>query len=339
MKVFCQNKQVERILSLVLSVVVLAFASEYLDAASASEPLMDNIWASSSNDIVALVGKCSLTDSRRIELRSCFANGEFRTDRTEEMLRCLASVFDLGMAPIAGTTSSGWIDHPVVVRLLAQTLQSTNGELRDRSSHYLAEYARDRDLRDNQAVILEAAGSKLFADRTRLLARLNLPKNQFANLVSNQKMPVEVEARMVGGEKVGQVIKSFFEAANYDDKRHFAEQLGFIGGAEAASALIAAVNSHLFSGGVYESQSVRVDIIKALGRINQDEPLLNQGLIQATVRGDGDGVEAGNYLKQILSWAHQQYGVQPTSELNAQADEPLLVKRYIIKRPLKRGSD
>lgn len=320
----------------VCSVMAAAFSGICGQAAAqptmASEMLRS--WKASSAELSGVVDKVNLTDSRKQELKQFLASPPADLDEVGA-LRFLAAAFDLGVAPPTGRGPSGWIEQPAVTRLLAASLFSPNAEVRNSAGHYLANYARDSDLRKNSEKIVNAVGTHVIDGGPRLIGRLGLGAEDAAKaLAGYPTVPVEVSARLGDAAALDGLMTRFSQARSYDDKRDLAQRLGYVGGDRAGTALVATLGSDLFSGGPYERRSIRADLVAALGKIYQEEPLLNRDLLAAIARTDAEWAQTVKYVQAVTAWAKAHYQVDVTVATDPQSPAPLIFKRFVIERPI-----
>lgn len=113
-------------------------------------------------------------------------------------------------------------------------------------------------------------------------------------------------------------IEQFENAKEYNKKKKFAEKLGIIGTPDCARALVKALNSPIrYTFDVKPLQSVRIEIIKALGRIHPEAPFLRMDITYIETYTDilyGGSKKIVGYLERVISWAVEKYKVKPVDK-------------------------
>lgn len=304
-------------------------------AQALSEVDLAKIWMTHSAALREIANTVNLSDSRKEDLKRWLdGGGETISDR-EEMLRFLATLNDLGVESAIGKERTGWIERPLIVRLLAEGLRAKDFEVRTRSIYYLSNFARDKDLATVSLKLLEDLGHDTGRDSIRLLARLELPvlKKQ-AIMKSPHDVPGEIMARLGDTNRFLEIREQFLRASTYEAKRVFAYKLGYIGGFGAANALASQLSSKLVSRGPTDLISIRVEILRALGRIYQDEPLLNRELLKRIDLTDIDPDETLSYLKSVTQWLENSLGTRVSIDVPS-PNEPILIRHFIVERPIR----
>lgn len=248
----------------------------------------------------------------------------------------LAAIFDLGRTARGRGVDTGWIENAAVVRVLVTALSSEAASVRRRALFYLLNHARPAHLAEQARRIKEALASRPVPDGPALLARLPLDAAERAAWLGRPDLPPKVRARLGDRAAEDRLIEQFTGATTYDEASRLAADLGYVGGPRAGSALAAALASDLFQSGVYERLSLRCDVIRALGRIHPDEPMLNEEANLIMARGETDyGLDrTRDYLRRVLDWARGRYGVAIEFPKTGPAGPPLLCEKFVVKRPL-----
>jgi len=118
------------------------------------------------------------------------------------------------------------------------------------------------------------------------------------------------------------LIMEFEKVNNFNDKADMSNSLGIIGTPACAKALIRSLNSPLIAP-VAGHHSIRLFLIKNLGRIHTEVPFLRMDCGYISRYGDGSygGKEKiKGYISKVKFWAKKQYNVEPVGK----EPEPIL---------------
>lgn len=164
----------------------------------------------------------------------------------------------------------------------------------------------------------------------RVLAELPLTPGERSAVLRDFRLQPEVRARLGDTEAEAELIQRFENATDFSDKVNAAHALGYAGTRRCGEALVRGLKAPQFLV-KRERRSVRVDIIKALGKIHPGEPLLTQQIKEVEDRGDeylGGPEGVKRYLDRIYAWARAAYGFAP------EGPEPGL---FLVERGKPRG--
>lgn len=287
-------------------------------------------------ELLAAIATAGLSESRRVQLSNWLAQGGSRQRTVEDREDHLAAIFDLGRTARGRGVDTGWIDNAAVVRVLVTALASEATSVRQRAAFYLLNYARPAHLADQAGRIKEALASRRVVDGPALLARLPLDAAERAAWLNKPDLPPKVRARLGDRAAEDRLIEQFTAATAYHEASRAAADLGYVGTRRAGAALAAGLSSDLFQSAVYERLSLRCDVIRALGRIHPDESMLNEEANLIMARGETDyGLDrTREYVRRVLDWAREQYGVAIEFPKTGPAGPPLLCEKFVVKRPL-----
>ena len=115
------------------------------------------------------------------------------------------------------------------------------------------------------------------------------------------------------------LITAFESTGDYHVKCKYAWMLGHAGTPECAKALVRSLNSPIIkkSPKYQYCRSVRVPIIKALGRIHPEVSFLRMDISYIDMWGDGyygGAQRVKEYLDRVSKWAEQAYHVKPVDK-------------------------
>jgi HEAT repeat protein len=229
------------------------------------------------------------------------------------------------------TAHTSFLEDPLAVQILVVAMRDPSPLVRGVAFRALTpepQYygAKARDLAANADGIKEALRRFDFPDKFYLFSLLPLTSGERAELLAIPDLPKSVRARLGDTQAEDACIEKFERARTFDEKRSWASALGYVGTRRAGEALARALGSdlvHEFGGG--GKASIRVDIIEALGRIHDEEPLLTSEILKIQGAGDdryGGPEKVREYLQRVHAWAQATYGITlPTPEAT-----PLLVQ-------------
>ena len=252
-----------------------------------------------------------------------------------DVLFLVHGLFDLGRFPQGFTHDTGFIEDDVVVEVLVSAMADPSKKIHDAAFDDLMRYAKASQLRRHSRYIKNILMGYRFDNNLKMLCLLDLDAPEKQKLLAQADLPLELRARLGDAHAQADLI-AIFEAANtYQTKEKLARSLGYVGSDACAAALIQSLESPLTLQAPYESISIRVPIIKALGKIHPENELLTQEIHTIANLGDsqygGDPMIQG-YLGRVYEWASDTYGVKP-GRIEAPA---MLYRRILVKRPLKR---
>jgi hypothetical protein len=168
---------------------------------------------------------------------------------------------------------SGFIEDPAVVDLVVSALSEPDPETRAIAVQTLTWSTKAADLATFAERIKAALAGATDEAELRLLALLPATEPQRAALRERAADWPDIRARLGDADAARERMAAFAAATDYNRMRNLARDLGYIGTADCAKALVAGLRSEISSKGVHDDRSIRCAILVALGRIYQDEPL------------------------------------------------------------------
>ncbi|MBK8100602.1 MAG: hypothetical protein IPK26_26225 [Planctomycetes bacterium] len=206
-------------------------------------------------------------------------------------------------------------DAAVVERVVAWLGDATPEGALDPFAERLASLVRARSLRGGE----------------RLLARL--PRQWWPTAVE-AVFAREVRARLGDARSRTEIMAALAGAADFDALQRAAVEAGYAGGDEIIGALIGALGSPLLLVGPYERVSVRMPLIRALGRLHPGVPELTTTIERLARAGDDATGLAGRraYYESVVAWAEQRYHKAPL----APPADYTFHQQILVKKPEKR---
>jgi len=232
----------------------------------------------------------------------------------QQRIEAINGVSDIGGYAWGSWVTTGFIEDETATRVLGTGLLDDDAKVRERACEQLARLGKDRYLAMIATEIKQSAERLPRECGGRLLGRLSLSLPEALDLLG-RSLDLEVRARLGDNEWEQKLIKSFEEAQDFRSKQQAAKVLGYVGTPAAGKALVRALHSPIIDGtGEGDRVSIRIPIITALGRIDQDELLLTNQILWIGQVGDkrfGGPTAVAAYLHQVYAWARTACGVEP----------------------------
>ena len=219
--------------------------------------------------------------------------------------------------------------YKTLINSRSDYLTKYNKEIREVIGYYRIEKSRDSTYINRRKGIPEEVLKKQSEYMDKLLPGdellIMLPVSSEEKKKMLEKIPeipghkyYYLRARLGDKKAEEYFIEQFENAKNYKKKKKFAEKLGIIGTPDCARALVKALNSPIrYTFDVKPLQSVRIAIIKALGRIHPEVPFLRMDIAFIEEYTDvlyGGSEKIGEYLDRVISWAINAYKVKPVDK-------------------------
>ncbi len=202
--------------------------------------------------------------------------------------------------------SSGYLDDPICVEVFAYALADPAADLRLSACRTLVDRGRSVDLRRNAAVIRKGVPQGMSTCLAYLLVASGADKDVVSE-ITGPDLPRALEAKLGDSRAFAEVAGKFVQAGTYQAKMNSAHDLGFIGSWEAERLLVQDLGSNLITGQPGCADSIRIELLRALGRIHPDSLLLTYWLVWTQSR---DRNAQRKYLGEVSAWVRTRHGVQ-----------------------------
>ena len=207
-----------------------------------------------------------------------------------------------------------FVDDPKAIEVLVAALKEKSADLHRYALDKLLWETRRKDLEQYAPMIKAGIGLEPKGDEDKLLALLPLTQDEQNMLLSQPSQSFITRARLGDKDAERKLIKQF-EDGGYDEKKHLARYLGFVGTPQCARALVDALQSPLFNRWYGDNEnydySIRMDVLIALGNIYQDELLFTREAVLLPYSEDDCFNRVGgkaNYLKAVDVWVQERFG-------------------------------
>ncbi|MCB1859903.1 MAG: hypothetical protein KDI63_16645 [Gammaproteobacteria bacterium] len=205
---------------------------------------------------------------------------------------------------------SGYIEDNRIIPILVASLTDENQAIREYALQVLGEGTRRSDLLGWKEQIRVAIGSRDDEQALRLLGQLPLMDERRLEILSATGVPLEVRARLGDHEAEQRLISEFVAETDYSAKRNLAQQLGYAGTEASVQALLDGLDSPVKIEAEYDDRSIRCDVLLALGRIYQDEPLFTRDarLLTSSDEETFDRLRGtASYIADVEEWAQKNF--------------------------------
>ncbi|MBN2007932.1 hypothetical protein JW960_01155 [candidate division KSB1 bacterium] len=170
---------------------------------------------------------------------------------------------------------------------------------------------------------IQAMHSFTEKEKSRLLALCSPDAAATAELLKNNNLPLQYQARLGIKEAEIALIENFNKDTNYATASENAEKLGICGSKKCIETLIKSFNKPIYS---YDkkgciSRTIRVDIIKALQRHHPEEILLTDKWMYMSGQNFHKQDELSDttitkpYIDSLISWMVKTYLINPVGPI------------------------
>lgn len=245
----------------------------------------------------------------------------------------ISNIFDVSLYSNDTNQYTGFIEDNLILQILIEALKDSDQNIRNRALSYILNYAKINMLKEYSVTVKNNIEKNDYNNKALLMGLLVLTPEEKSTLLSQNKTPEIVTARIGNPELQAKFINQFAQAKTYKEKYEAAEQLGYIGTSKCAESLIKGLDSDLKLEALYEHVSIKYIIIKTLGRIYPDEPLFTTEINKIAEMGDdryGGNTAIKMYLSKISEWSYRKFKIRPGIK-----PDTFIYKRILVKKPLR----